>query len=115
MPQLLVNKTVSIGPRFLPLASDNDEVQALLRQASGLKLSGMRTLFGPERLEPRGAGLPALRFWSFTAPTAGPARPRSLLRLSFADDAAEVAWDYQGDERPALVLAGLVAARMLRR
>jgi hypothetical protein len=115
MPQLNVNRIASLGGTLRPLAPKDPSVLELLDRAGHLTPSAMRAHFGPERLEPRGRGLPAVPFWSFTLPATPPARPRGLLRVSFPEQTDQASWEYQEDEAPALVLAGIVIARLLRR
>jgi hypothetical protein len=115
MPHLNVNKIASIGGPFRPLAPEDPAILELLDRAGHLAPSAMRALVGPERLEPRGRGLPAVPFWSFTLPANPPARPRGLLRVSFPEQIDQARWEYQQDEASAFVLAGMVIATLLRR
>jgi hypothetical protein len=115
MLQLLVNKVATLGDEFSPLAPDHEQIHDLLDQTGAVGISSMRNYFGPERLEPRASHLPALRYWTFALPAPGSRQPASLLRVTFAEDARGAGWEYQGDERTALLVAGLVAARMMRR
>jgi hypothetical protein len=112
---LLVNKVATLGGGFQPLAPDAGAVHQLLDEAGSIGISAMRHRFGPERLEPRPGPHAALHYWTFTLPVAGGRLPTALLRVTLADDVERATWEYQKDQQEALVLAGLVAARILHR